>query len=212
MLLSWFRVYQLDVHSILRKCYTYRWVMSHCNYEYPKTSIHKYLLDLSTTMYHYDPKPQSFAHQLSFLWEEPLQPGWGSGLQRSFFFLYWWGHGHRKPPHTPPETTPAPGVYVTMSEHPLAFCFHYIISPYCLTYLHAKLIISQVAGGQQEDGREGRDRAEQAEEGCSQGRTYCFPPLSDVGDVEDTGSSALGFNKNLQGIYHWKTWKITALL
>ena len=56
----------------------------------------------------------------------------------------------------------------------------------------------QVARSQEQYGSEGRDGAEQAEEGGSQGWTHCFPPLSDVRDVQDAGRGPLGFNKDLQ--------------
>lgn len=65
-------------------------------------------------------------------------------------------------------------------------------------YLNTELIISQAARCQKQYRSKGRDGAEQAEEGGSQGWTYSFPPLPDVRDVQNAGRSPLCLNKDLQ--------------
>lgn len=67
-----------------------------------------------------------------------------------------------------------------------------------MPYLHAQLVLMEAAGSQQQDRREGRDGAQEAQEGCSESRTHGLPPLTDVWDVQDAGRSSLGFDKNLQ--------------
>lgn len=48
-----------------------------------------------------------------------------------------------------------------------------------------------------EDGGEGRDAAQQAEEGCPQCRPRSVPPLLDVRYVEDAGRRPLGLTEHL---------------
>lgn len=57
--------------------------------------------------------------------------------------------------------------------------------------------MGEAACGQQEDGREGRDAVQQAEEGGPQGRPRRVPPLLDVGHVEDAGRRPLGLAEHL---------------
>ena len=58
-------------------------------------------------------------------------------------------------------------------------------------------MVRQVTGGQQQYWGEGRDGAQQAEEGGPQSRPHSLPPLSDVGDVQDTGRGPLRLQKHL---------------
>ena len=72
-------------------------------------------------------------------------------------------------------------------------------------------MVWQVTGGQQQYGGEGRDGAQQAEEGGPQGRPHGLPPLSDVRDVQDTGRSPLCLQKHLheQFVDRWTAFKST---
>lgn len=53
------------------------------------------------------------------------------------------------------------------------------------------------AGGEEQDGAEGGDAVQQAEEGGPERGPRRVPPLLDVGDVEDAGGRPLGLTEHL---------------
>lgn len=66
-------------------------------------------------------------------------------------------------------------------------------------HLWIQLLKGDAAGGEEEDGGEGGDAGEQAEERGPQRRPRCLPPLLDVGDVEDAGRRPLSLAEHLAG-------------
>lgn len=59
--------------------------------------------------------------------------------------------------------------------------------------------MGDAAGGEEEDGGEGGDAIQQAEEGGPERGSCGLPPLLDVGDVEDAGRRPLGLTEHLRG-------------
>lgn len=64
-------------------------------------------------------------------------------------------------------------------------------------HLWLHVFIRDAAGGEEEDGREGGDAVQQAEEGGPQLRSGRLPPLLDVWDVEDAGRCSPGLPEHL---------------
>lgn len=71
----------------------------------------------------------------------------------------------------------------------------------CSTAAHlwVQLLIGDAAGGEKQDGGEGGDAAEQAEEWGPECGSRSLPPLLYVGDVEDAGRRPLGLTEHLWG-------------
>lgn len=64
-------------------------------------------------------------------------------------------------------------------------------------HLWVQLLVGEAAGGEEEDGREGGDAAQQAKKRGPQCWSCRVPPLLNVRDVEDAGRCSFGLAENL---------------
>lgn len=70
-------------------------------------------------------------------------------------------------------------------------------------HLGVELLEADAAGGEEEDGGEGGDALQEAEERSSERRPRRLPPLLDVREVEDAGRRALGLQEHLRRKYSY---------
>lgn len=78
------------------------------------------------------------------------------------------------------------------------------------TYFCVEAVIRQAAGGEEQDGCEGRDVLQEAEEGGPECTAHCIPPALHVWYVEDAGRRSLSLTEQLDenkntNQNHWGT-------